>query len=326
MPVKLTEKDINTLSKLCALKQEELKRFLSQKFLKKFYYEKNIVETEDYIYCKGNIPIALVAHLDTVFSQRATDVYYDAEKRTMWSPQGLGADDRAGVYAIIKILNQGLKPHVIFTTDEEIGGRGAYAISGIENPFEDLRYVIQLDRRGSDDCVFYDCANSSFVDYIESFGYKKAIGSFSDICFICPTWEIAGVNLSVGYRNEHSQIETLNTGDLEVTINRVIDMLQQENIPFFNYIYKKYPSLKGIGIDDNGIICDLCGEYHSFSDLEIIKECDGQSYLCCQKCLDKEIASDRVRTCEICGDFYEVSVYNNNTNICDDCLYENFMY
>lgn len=43
----------------------------------------------------------------------------------MWSPQLLGSDDRAGVYAIIQIIEAGYKPHVIFTTDEEIGAVGA---------------------------------------------------------------------------------------------------------------------------------------------------------------------------------------------------------
>ena len=62
-----------------------------------------------------------------------------------------------------------------------------------------LNYIIQLDRRSSNDCVFYDCDNKEFTKYVESFGFLEGIGSFSDISVICLSWGIAGVNLSVGY-------------------------------------------------------------------------------------------------------------------------------
>lgn len=60
----------------------------------------------------------------------------------MWSPQGLGADDRAGIFAIIQIIKSGLRPHIILTTDEEVGGVGADLLSKNGNPFADLRYII----------------------------------------------------------------------------------------------------------------------------------------------------------------------------------------
>ena len=81
--------------------------------------------TKDYIIAEGTIPICLCAHLDTVGIELPSEIYYDSVNRIMWSPQLLGADDRAGVYAIIKILEKGYRPHIIFTTDEEKGGLGA---------------------------------------------------------------------------------------------------------------------------------------------------------------------------------------------------------
>ena len=84
--------------------------------------------------------------MDTVFFKPATIIYYDRQKNTMWSPMGLGADDRAGVFAIIQILQSGLRPHIIFTTDEEKGCLGAEALAKTECPFQELKYIIELDR------------------------------------------------------------------------------------------------------------------------------------------------------------------------------------
>ena len=102
--------------------------------------------------------------MDTVFKHPAREVFYDRQQNVIWSPDGLGADDRAGVFAIIQIIKKGLRPHIIFTTDEESGAWGATALSKEQCPFEDLRYVIELDRRGSNDCVFYDCENLEFTE------------------------------------------------------------------------------------------------------------------------------------------------------------------
>ena len=50
----------------------------------------------------------------------------------MMSPQGIGGDDRAGVYMILRLI-QDLHCHVLFCEAEETGGHGAKAFvqSGI---------------------------------------------------------------------------------------------------------------------------------------------------------------------------------------------------
>ena len=113
--------------------------------------------------------------------------------------EGLGADDRAGVFAIIQILRKKYRPYVLFTTDEEMGGYGAHIFVEAHPVAPNIKYMIELDRAGERDCVFYECENFTFMDYVESFGFKQAIGSFTDISIIMPEWEIAGVNLSGSY-------------------------------------------------------------------------------------------------------------------------------
>ena len=112
----LSNQDYRLFERLVSLTQKGLHQAMAQYLKEK--YEKVIV-TKDYIVAIGDIPIALVAHMDTVFKNPVADLYYDQRKGVLWSPQGLGADDRAGIFAILKIIQSGLRPAIIFTTDEE---------------------------------------------------------------------------------------------------------------------------------------------------------------------------------------------------------------
>ena len=191
--------------------QTKLQKIL-YKILKRHY--KNIINTSDYIIAQGDIPVALVAHMDTVFKLPPEQIYFDRQQGVLWSPDGLGADDRAGVFLILKIvqvMKKNRKPTIIFTTDEEYGCVGAYQLTlNMPQAPWDLKYIIELDRRGQIDCVFYDDINEKFAEYVETFGFKTDWGTLSDISIICPTWGISGVNLSVGYEDEHQEIKTIN--------------------------------------------------------------------------------------------------------------------
>lgn len=234
--------DFNLLKKLISLNQYQTKEFVAN-FLEKYYSE--VVETPDYIFAEGDIPIALIAHLDTVFEDDCNDrdfIHYSFEGK-MWSPYGAGFDDKAGIFSILKILERGYLPHVIFTTDEEIGSIGAKILvkDMPEHPFFDLKYLIELDRQNDYDCVFYFCNNKEFMDYIESFGYIKTHGTSSDVKYISFLWDIAGVNLSIGYRNQHTEDEILDINSMFKTISKVEMMLNDvSNIstPFKHEIEK----------------------------------------------------------------------------------------
>lgn len=240
--------------------QHRLKSLLKL-YLKQWGYT-NIISTKEYIVAEGSIPICLVAHLDTVNESPPEEIFYDQEQRVMWSPNLLGADDRAGVYAIIRILSDGYRPHIIFTTDEEKGCAGASTLVTQEPncPLEKIKAIFQLDRRGSEDCVFYGCDNPDFVKYIESFGFVEAYGTFSDISVIAPEWEVAAVNLSVGYYNEHTNHEYLRLDELETTIERVEKMLAAaDDMPTFSYI----PAKSAWNVDSyyfhSPESCNFCG-------------------------------------------------------------------
>lgn len=187
--------------------------------------------------------VALVAHTDTVFNrplkpselgQRGPHIY--SKHDTL----GLGADDRAGVSACLELWARLDNVAVVLCPNEESGCQGSRALSidhiNSAMPSELMQFCIQFDRRGSRDIVAYDVADDSLVNFIAEYmpGYARARGSFSDICEICPTLGVMGVNLSIGYDHEHTADEILDIYDYQRTVDLVGDMLASAgDIPRF---------------------------------------------------------------------------------------------
>ena len=259
----MTNEEIASLKKLCLLSPQGLHRQLVFALRDYGYGVNDLIITRQYIMAAGNLPVCLIAHLDTVFDQdkcKDKEIYVDSEHQVMWSPQGLGTDDRAGVFAILKLLKMGYKPYIIFTQDEELGCLGAKALVRRypKCPWKKLKYILQLDRRGEQDCVFYDCDNPDFTRYIESFGFVTDWGSFSDISAIAPAWGVAAANLSVGYWDEHTYCERVALTWLDQTIEKVKKMLDVSNqAQKYEYIEIKRPIFDKVTTATD--MCILCG-------------------------------------------------------------------
>lgn len=210
------------------MRQKELKHYLAG-YLKRVDY--NVVNRKGFLYAEGEVPVLLVAHLDTVHNEKPEIICRSADGRYMMSPQGIGGDDRCGVYMILQIINEA-RCHVLFCEDEEIGGQGAreFAKSDIK---ADVNFIVEMDRRGNNDAVFYGCNNPEFTEFVCSFGFCEAIGSFSDISVVAPHLETAAVNISAGYYNEHRLHEMIDTFAMQDNIERIIRMARIET--------KKYP-------------------------------------------------------------------------------------
>ena len=208
-----------TFEKVLRCTQPELKKYC-RKVLRKFGYQVDC--KGGFLYASGDIPILLIAHMDTVHKDIPSQIIY--KDNYMTSPQGIGGDDRCGIYLILEIVKE-LKCHVLFTEDEEKGGIGAgfFAESKIaKNLKGKIKYCIELDRRGETDCVFYDCDNTNFIKFIESTGYfKENYGSFSDIGYIAPALDCSAVNLSSGYHDEHTKSEYIDLKAMKRIIKEV---------------------------------------------------------------------------------------------------------
>lgn len=203
--------------------QPKLKRML-ESHLKHSGYQP--VSEQGFLYAPGDAPVLLVAHLDTVHHQLVRDICYSEGRRIAMSPQGIGGDDRAGVFMILQII-QRVRCHVLFCEDEEIGAVGArlFERSGIRPK---VNFIVELDRRGRDDAVFYGCCNQKFISFVERFGFREDMGSFSDISIIAPALKTAAVNISAGYYEEHYLNEYINLEHMMKNVDRIAQMAQAE--------------------------------------------------------------------------------------------------
>ena len=214
------------------LSQERLKQALEAELITSEY---TVQKQKGFLYAEGSTPVLLVAHLDTVHRTQPETICYSADGAVMMSPQGIGGDDRAGVYMILRLI-QSVHCHVLFCEDEETGGHGARAFtkSGIK---PDVNYIVELDRTGSNDAVFYQCRNRQFERHINSFGFQTAFGSFSDISILAPHLNLAAVNLSTGYYHAHQLGEYVRLDKVEKLISRVEKLLQTKT-ERFSYVQK----------------------------------------------------------------------------------------
>ena len=227
---------------LCRPTQDALKVLLPHKLFEAGYTD--VVVDDGYIYAKGTVPVLLTAHMDTVHKTPVIDFYeYVDEKgnHIISSPQGIGGDDRCGIYMILEIIKE-YKCSVLFCEDEENGGIGSRKFCKTEfiNELSELSYLIELDRANANDAVFYDCYNPDFTKFItDNTGYKNDLGSFSDISTLAPACGVAAVNLSCGYYHAHTLEEEVNVEEMLNTIEVVKKLLAVE-CERFEYIEKKY--------------------------------------------------------------------------------------
>ena len=184
---------------------------------------------DGFLYSEGKHPVLLIAHMDTVHEElrgMPTDMYIDktiSPKGDLRSKNGVGGDDRAGCFIIMEIIKK-LDCHVLFTEDEEKHGIGAdkFCESGIE---PDVQFIVEFDRKGRDDAVYYGCNNRDFVDFVSRYGFKEQRGSFSDISIIAPHLDIAAVNLSTGFYEAHRESEYIRISDVGEIIKQSIPLL-----------------------------------------------------------------------------------------------------
>lgn len=251
-----TTKRNKKFERLCCMTQEDLK---SNMFKYLFNTQRQIIKGDGYLYCEGTLPIILCAHMDTVHKELPKEIVY--ENGTISSPQGIGGDDRCGIYMIMEIIKK-YPCHVLLFEDEETGGVGSekFLDSKICQDLKGkINYAIELDRMNANDAVFYDCDNPDFTDFITKEFWEESYGSFTDICNICPELEIAGVNLSCGYYKQHTTSEYVVLSEMEtaiIEVKKLIARTTEEDI--FEWIEAKrlfgksyYSSLYSKWFDDD---------------------------------------------------------------------------
>jgi len=248
---------LELLKSILMLDQPSLHDFLYE-FLIDYYKEEEIWEFDgNYLYAEGDINVCVVAHLDTVHRSqpKSDEIFYDADQYVLWSPVGIGGDDRCGVFIILNLIMHGYKPHVLFTWNEETGGYGAKAAASHIHP--KLDFMIQFDRRGSGQSVYYDLDHLEFETYINSFGFDTQWGTYTDICELAPEWKCAAVNLSAGYEREHTSSETIYLKVLNDTLLKAAKILDAYRIEPRAFEYKEKISYSKASSSDTEYVWNI---------------------------------------------------------------------
>lgn len=241
---------MKSFESICKMTQNGVKEYMNAYLTSKGY---NTINKDGFLYAKGTIPVLLVAHMDTVHKETCKEVVYKDGKIS--SPQGIGGDDRCGVYIIMNLVKE-FDCSVLLCESEEIGGIGAGKF--IKAEYEetdddgniikkkyidnlDVNYMVEFDRRGNKDAVYYSCDNKAFKAFVEcATSFKEAGGSFSDISKLMPAAKLAGVNLSSGYYNPHTTTEYVVIDEMMDIVEEAKSLIKAKCVKPFEYIAKKY--------------------------------------------------------------------------------------
>lgn len=200
-----------------------------------------------YIRGKRQNKVVLVAHADTVWDSltgrdedtRHELVFSNGIFRSSSTICGIGADDRAGC-AMLWLLKD-LGHSLLITDGEEVGGIGSNWL--MDDPTNadiaqeinrEHQFMVQLDRRHGKDFKCYSVGTDAFRNYLlRVTGYTEPDRfSFTDIVTLCR--DITGVNLSIGYRHEHSSQESLSVEEWQNTLNLCRRWLSNDYLPRFS--------------------------------------------------------------------------------------------
>ena len=235
------EKEMVRFGNICMKTQPELKRYLYSVLASSGYKP---ISMDGFLYAKGDLPYLVTAHMDTVHKVQCDrySIHKYKGKHRIQSKDGIGGDDRCGVWMIVRMVLDGYRPSILFCEDEEIGSIGAskFCRTPYVNDLEDMRYLIELDRANENDAVFYDCDNPEFTEFIiKTTGYVENMGSFSDIVELSDNCGIASVNLSCGYYKAHTTSEYVIFEEMENTL-KVVEKLLRTECKQFKFIRKEY--------------------------------------------------------------------------------------
>ena len=241
-------------TKICKMTQEKLKRVLMGEL--SFYYPV-VINEDGFLYAKGTEPVLLTAHMDTVHKVPVKKVVSKNSKgkTILSSPQGIGGDDRCGIFMILEILRTtDYRPSILFCEDEEIGGVGSakFCKTGFVEELKELKFFIELDRCNANDVVFYDCGNKDFQKFVEdTTGFETNFGSFSDISHLSPATDVASVNISCGYYKQHTLEEYVVYEEMMDAIKATIKLIEVcGDVNQFDYQEVKYSSKYNWYYDD----------------------------------------------------------------------------
>lgn len=243
------------LKNLLMFNQTELFEHIVQKVSKNKNYNLTVSFKSGIIVTpKGVIKYPLIcSHLDTINDSKKiklqnSDVEIDGDiiKLSQSSlAKCLGGDDRCGVYTALQLIDLGFPFGFAFFCDEEIGCIGSSRLAKDIDENKNITTFIGLDRRGLDNVAVYGYNNQDLINLFENEGYIEVDGSITDVAVLSEqsSRNLACVNLSVGYYNEHTKREFINIFAIQRAIKTLIKLCFVLSKKAYTYNVSDYYSL-----------------------------------------------------------------------------------
>ena len=184
----------------------------------------------------------VAAHLDEIHSpcEREVvvegDIVYTVDR--LWNRVGCGADDKNGLWIIMNLLKtEPVLKAALFVQEERSGdlagcrGAGACDMSF----FDDVKYILECDRKGSSDVVSTGkgdirLCDEHFIcqDLLDEYGYQMVKGGKTDVVELkMRGFEKPVCNLSCGYYNAHKNSEYTRFPELQNCLSFVRECLRR---------------------------------------------------------------------------------------------------
>lgn len=185
----------------------------------------------------------LLAHTDQIKTSKGSYRIYESDgvlyglHKLDGSRCGLGCDDSNGICVALQMLEELPDLKVIFTTEEELGAKGAIEACFNTDFLYNVRYFLQADRRGSSDLITHtngiDVVTEEFLSdlkpLMKKYGYSENTGTYTDVGELVENARICGVNISCGYYSEHTAKEYCKISELENCLNFIYEILTTLN-------------------------------------------------------------------------------------------------
>lgn len=249
-------KDIELLKQVLSIPTKTYQETLMVKFITRWLEQNNIpyhVDTFNNIYAtkstnltEGEYFPCVICHIDTVHDitninvteENRYDIYnnlkpslvaYDDDKK----PTGIGGDDKCGIFACFKLLQELENVKSAFFVSEELGCFGSK--NSYKPFFNDVGYCIQFDApynhlvsEYSWGVKLFDRESKFFEICDQTLPEGKLYEShpYTDIYQIKLQYDFACINLSIGYYKYHTPYEYVVIDDVYNGINNGINLIK----------------------------------------------------------------------------------------------------
>ena len=208
--------------------------------------------TRHLIFQDNGADILGVGHIDTVtdFATKTDADRILAMNLARHNQCGPQLDDRLGVWALLSVLPEYMNYDILLTDDEEHGMSTAAEFY----PAKEYNWLFELDRRG-EDVVLYQYGSKKWNRALDTAGFKRGHGSFSDIGYL-DHLGVQAVNIGVGYHNEHTLKCDWDMDETRRQLNKLLDFYKANHKRKYGYSpNRNLPAGRG---------ARLGGNYHTY--------------------------------------------------------------